>query len=277
MTTSLNRYKRLAFLQLCLTALYLFAGCGMQQAANQSFDVVDLLTVFPRCFSMQASLDFMGLHHAFRYRLVCCVTYNQQIDFIVKGPFGIALIAGVIDKKGVTVVAHRVVHQWDYKQIQEQYHFPCNYLLIQSLLLGRVYSPMEDHLSIPDGLWSGLAYTYDTLRRKVTAVQLINQDSSFKCLYRYKMAADTTCLSRMNIYFSLRDKQQLYQGRAVLHKLHFKKLKKPNIRLRIPKRKNYPLSRMDRPSQNKKTLPWKKVTIRKERHNQYKPTTHTMF
>ena len=233
--------KRLAFLQLFFIAIYLFAGCGMQQAPKQSFDVVDLLTTFPSCFSLQASLHFMGLRHACRYRLVCCVTYNQQINFIIKGPFGIALIAGLIDKKGVTVVdrLRRVVHRLDYKQIQEQYHFPCNYPLIQSLLLSRVYIPIQDRLSITDPFSSNLAYTYDDLRRKVTAVQLIDskQRNTFKCLYRYKVAADTTCLSGMKVNFSFRDKQQLYQGSALLHKLHFKQLKKPNIRLKIPKQK----------------------------------------
>lgn len=229
---SLHTIKRLDFVQ--IFALYLFSGCGMQQAGKQSFDVTGLLTTFPACFSIQAALHFMGLQHTVRCRVVCCVTYSQQIDFIVKGPLGIELIRGLIDKNGVTVVdqLRRVVYQWDYKRIKQQYHFPCNYPFIQSFLLGTVCSPIEHS----DLLCADLAYTYDDLMRKVVVVQLIDkkQGNCLKFLYRYKMVADKTCLSGIKIAFSLIDKGQRYQGRATLYELHFKELKKPNIKLTIP-------------------------------------------
>lgn len=228
--------KPLGFVQIFFVALYLFSGCGMQQASKQSFDVTNLLTTFPACFSMQAALHFMGLHYTFRCRVACCVTYDQQIDFIVKGPLGIEIIRGLIDKKGVTVVdrLRRLVHQWDYKRIKQQYHFPCNYPFIQSLLLGRVCSPIEQ--GVPNALCSDLAYTYDDLTRKVVLDRLIDpkQGNSLKFLYRHKTVADRSCLSGIKMHFSLKDKGQLYQGSVTLHKLHFKELKRPNIKLAIP-------------------------------------------
>ncbi|CAH2560102.1 DUF4292 domain-containing protein [Cardinium endosymbiont of Oedothorax gibbosus] len=228
--------KRLVFVQIFLAALYLFSGCGMQQASKQSFDVTHLLTTFPACFSMQAALHFMGLQHTFHCRVACCVTYDQQIDFIVKGPLGIEVIRGLIDKKGVTVVdrLRRLVYQWDYKRIKQQYHFPCNYLFIQSLLLGRVCSPIEQ--GVPDALCADLTYTYDDLTRKVSRVQLIDpkQGNGLKFLYQHRMVVDRACLSGIKIHFSLNDKGQFHQGNVTLHKLHFKKLKRPNIKLTIP-------------------------------------------
>lgn len=230
--------KRLAFIQVFLVVFQLFLGCGMQQASQRPFHLTHLLTTFPACFSMQASLHFMDPFHTLRCRVVCCVTYDQQVDFIVKGPLGIELMRGVIDKKGVKVVdrLRRLVYQWNYKRIKEVYHFSCNYPLIQSLLLARVCSPIEYGLSILDPLCSDLAYTYDGLTRKVVAAQLIDkkQGNCFKFLYRYKMIADTACLSGIKIGFSLRDKGNRYQGRVTLQKLHFKELKKPNIKLTIP-------------------------------------------
>ncbi|WP_342265484.1 DUF4292 domain-containing protein [Cardinium endosymbiont of Philonthus spinipes] len=219
-------------------ALYLLSGCGLQQDSRHSFDVTGLCTSFPACFSMQASLHFIGSHHVCRLRVRCCVTYDQQIAFLVKGPFGVELMRGVIDKKGVTVVdrLRRLVYQWDYKRIREQYHFPCHYALIQSLLLAKVCSPMEDDLSISDALPAHLSYTYDDLTRKVIALQLSGTKSGdfLRCLYQYKMVENSPCLSGSKIVFSIKEKGRLYRGRATLHKLHFKKLKKPNIQLTIP-------------------------------------------
>ncbi|WP_419241040.1 DUF4292 domain-containing protein [Cardinium endosymbiont of Nabis limbatus] len=210
----------------------------MQQTRKQSFDVTDLLTAFPSYFSMQASLHFMGLSHTFRYRLVCCITYDEQIDFMVKGPLGIVLIRGAIGKKGVTVVdqLQRVVYQWNYQQIKEKYHVSCNYPLMQSLLLGTVTDPIAHRLSTPDSLCSDIVYTYDDLTGKVIAAERIDtkQGNFVKVLYQHKMEGEATYLSGIKISFSLSDKKKLYQGKAALHKLHFKALKKPNIKLTIP-------------------------------------------
>ncbi|MCT4697250.1 DUF4292 domain-containing protein [Candidatus Cardinium sp. TP] len=223
--------KRLAVVQFFVAVCYWFPGCGIQQPSNQFFDVAGLLTTFPACFSMQASVHCMGFGPTFRCRVVCCVSYNQRIDFIVKGPLGIEIIHGCIDKKGVTIVdrLRRIVHQWDYQRITQHYHFVCNYPLIQSLLLGT--GPIGQ-----GALPADLAYTYDDLTRNVIAVQLrdTKQFNIFTFLYRYKMVVDRACLSGIKLRFLLKGQVQCYQGRITLYKLYFKKLKKPNIRLAIP-------------------------------------------
>ncbi|WP_162789904.1 DUF4292 domain-containing protein [Cardinium endosymbiont of Sogatella furcifera] len=223
--------KRLAVVQFFVAVCYWLPGCGMQQPSNQSFDVTDLLTTFPACFSMQASIDYMGFGPTFRCRVVCCVSYNQRIDFIVKGPFGIEIIHGCIDKKGVTVVdrLRHLVHQWDYQRIAQHYHFICSYPLMQSLLLGT--GPIGQGAFSTD-----LVYSYDDRTRKVISVQLrdTKQGNAFTFLYRYKMVADRTCLSGIKLRFLFKEQTQCYKGRATLYKLHFKQLKRPTIRLRIP-------------------------------------------
>ncbi len=210
----------------------------MQQVSKQWFHVTHLLTNFPRCFSIQASLNVMGLSHILRPRLVCCVTYDQKIDFMVKGPLGVEIISGVIDKKGITIVDHsrRVVHQWDYKQIKKDYCFVCSYAFIQSLLLGRVCSPIEDSVSTLDPLPFDLSYTYDEFKKNVVAIQLIDREkgNTVRILYQYKMVKGNVCLSGIRLDCSLRDHRQPYKGSATLRSFRFKKIKKTNLKLRIP-------------------------------------------
>lgn len=234
-----KKYLWLGFVRISLAMFYLFTGCGMQQVSKQPFDWTDLFTTFPACCAMQAALNFIDLRHAFRCRLVCCITYNQQIDFIVKAPLGVELMRGLIDKKGVTVVdrLHRVVYQWDYKQIKQQYHFYCNYLFIQSLLLGTVGSSIDNRVCIPDPLLASLTYIYDDLTGKIIGVQLIDtkQENCFKVLYRHKMAENKTFLSSITIRYALKNSEwPSYQGTVVLYKFHFKARKRPNIKLKIP-------------------------------------------
>lgn len=230
-----------AFVHIFLAIFYLFAGCGMEQFSGQSLDLANSFTTFPPYFSIQAVFNFIKPHHSFGGRIVCSVAYDQQIHFIVKGPFGIEVMRGLIDKKGVTVVDHlrHLVYQWDYKCINQSYHFYCNYSFIQSLLLGTLARSVDHKISIPNVLPAPLAYIYDAFTSKVIGIELVDRQQGywFRALYQHKVIKNKTFLYGIKIDFSLRDRKQPNKGRIILHKLHFKGLKKPNIRLKI--RGNY--------------------------------------
>ncbi|WP_243553055.1 DUF4292 domain-containing protein [Candidatus Cardinium sp. cBcalN2] len=219
---------------------YLFSGCGMQKADQPSFDLSVLPTTFPAYFSINAALIFKHLNQTFRYRLVCFVAYDQEIHFIVKGALGIEIIGGVIDQKGITLLdrLNRVVHEWDYSRIKQHYNFDGNYLFIQSLLLGTVCNASKDKRKlIPDALSSSVTYIYDRLTNKIRGLQLMEKKkgNQLKFLYQHKIAEDKLYLSGIGMLFSLKYKEACYTGNIILHKFHFKQLKKLNSKLTIPR------------------------------------------
>ncbi|CDG49701.1 Hypothetical protein CHV_a0388 [Cardinium endosymbiont cBtQ1 of Bemisia tabaci] len=225
-----------AFLYIFLAVFYLFVGCSMQQFSDQSLDAANLFPTFPPYFSIQAVLHFINPGHSFRGRMVCSVAYDRQIHFIVKGPLGIEVMRGLIDKKGVTLVdrLRRLVYQWDYNN--QSYDFYCNYSFIQSLLLGTLGRSLDHKISIPNVLPAPLAYIYDPFTSRVIGIELVDRQKGhwFRVLYQYKVIKNKTFLSGIKIDFSLKDKKQTNKGRVILHKLDFKGVKKPNIRLKIP-------------------------------------------
>lgn len=226
------------FVHIILAIFYLFAGCRMeQQFSVQSLDSANLFPTFPPYFSIQAVLHFIHLHHSFRGRIVCCVAYDREVHFIVKGPLGIDIMRGLINKKGVTVVdrLRHLVYQWDYNNQPD--HFYCNYSFIQSLLLGTLGRSIDDKISIPNLLPAPLAYIYDECTNRVIGTELIDRQEKywFKVLYQHKIIENRTFFSGIKIFFSLKNRQQPNKGRVTLRKLHFKRLKKPNIRLKVPR------------------------------------------
>ncbi|WP_432466210.1 DUF4292 domain-containing protein [Candidatus Cardinium hertigii] len=210
----------------------------MEQFSPQSLDAANLFPTFPPFFSIQAVLHFVHLHHSFRGHIVCSVAYDRQIHFIVKGPLGIEVIRGLIDKKGVTVVnrLRHLVYQWDYQSINQLYHFYCNYSFIQSLLLGTLGRSVEHKISIPNVLPVPLAYIYDPFTSKVIGIKLVDRQQGywFSVLYQHKVIKHKTFLSGIEMNFSLKERKQSNKGRVILQKFHFKRLKKPTIRLKIP-------------------------------------------
>ena len=219
-------------LHMLLAIFYLFAGCRTEPFSSELLDLANVFPTFPPYFSIQAVFHFINLHYSFRGRIVCCVAYGRQIHFIVKGPLGIEIMRGLINKKGVTVVdrLRHLVYQWDYKS--QPYHF--YYSFIQSLLLGTLGRSI-DH-KIPNLLPDPLAYIYDASTSRVIGTELIDRQQNywFKVLYQHKVIENRTFFSGIKIFFSLKNRKQANKGSITLHKFHFKGLKKPNIRLKIP-------------------------------------------
>lgn len=235
-TTAVSRNYKIKPLKVLLfrlywLAFYLFSGCGVGQPDSESLDETDFSTNFPPCFSIKACLHFIDLHRSFGCRIVSCITYDKKIHFIVQTSFGIEIIRGVIDKKGITLVDRfsRVVYQSDYNDIAKAYHFPVNYLLIQSLVLALPFTSIE--ASGVEPACTNISYTYDPLTRRVAAVKLIDKKGKnyISLLYQYNMVENHPLCAGIKIAFAINHIGKSYKGRIILNKFHFKKLKKSNI------------------------------------------------
>lgn len=239
----------LAYIQILLCSFCLLSSCRIpKNKINKPSFVLLKASVsrrLPPCFSLTASLDYIGLNCTSHCRVEFCVEYDKQIHFVVKGPLGIEIVRGIINTKGVVALdrLHRVVYEWHYGQIKERYHFCCNYQLIQSFLFGIDYQDIyrdKKRLLVTSGeIRPSVAYTYDnSIMRKVQSAQLMNTkgDSRLTFLYRYKTTSckRTAYLSGIKIHFSFINKDQLDQGMVELSGLKFKALKMPSIKCTIP-------------------------------------------
>ncbi|WP_339044112.1 DUF4292 domain-containing protein [Cardinium endosymbiont of Tipula unca] len=199
----------------------------------------------PACFSITASLNYVGSNDSYRCQVYCCVEHDKQIHFVVRGPFGIEVVRGVMNEKGVTILdrLHRLVHQWDYEQIKQHYHVHCNYQLIQSLLLGTTcktppFRNDQGLLVTPSESRNYLHYTYDRVTGKVIGTQLMDGKGNNRIKFLYKRSDiplnSFIGIAGIKIDFSLNDNHQPYKGMMIYYNLRFSSLSTPNIKLKVP-------------------------------------------
>ncbi|MBX9890324.1 MAG: DUF4292 domain-containing protein [Amoebophilaceae bacterium] len=174
-------------------------------------------------------------------RFQCCVTYDQQIQYSIKSPFGVECIRGSVDQEGLIIVdrLHRITYRRNYEQIKQAYHVSLNYLLIQAFLLGNFYK-VTDHenkkqVTIDsDLLRPFLICSYaKVIQGVVTRLVDLQGNPIVKWIYQRNptpLKQDFTNLRGIKIHFTIKHGRSSYPKVITLERLKFKPLKRPNMR-----------------------------------------------
>ena len=216
---------------ICLTSYDLIKGENINPSS----------TAYPSCFLVTGIIRYRSVHKQVSLRLQCCVTYDKQIQYSIKSPFGVECIRGSVDQEGLIIVDrfHRITYLRNYKQIKQAYHVSLNYLLIQAFLLGNFYK-VTDHenekqVTIEsDLLRSLLICNYaKVIQEVVTRLVDLQGNSIVKWLYQRNptpLKRDFTHLRGIKIHFTLKKGSSSYPQVITLQRLRFKPLKRPNMR-----------------------------------------------
>ncbi len=229
-----------------LCGCFLGSSCGMIPKEEAQTEVIwetaPLHETFPQHFAIQACVQYASGKHTTRLRLVCYATYHQAIQFILKGPWGIEVMRGMANQKGVVVLDQwsRTSYQWSYRQFTKRYGFPCCYDILQSLFLGTECALLHiKDKKVRAQLLAFFSHVYQSETRILIQTQAtdLEQRNNLRIHYRRLLSPFRGCfsdLSGLQICFSLVYKGKRQQGSLTLKNIIFKKLDHPAKNFVVP-------------------------------------------